>query len=126
LLPIKAKSQSSYRFFVNIPLKYYFYGYFSGPIYEQSRSKSGQARVLNSQQQASLFKAIQHHCHPEKNTAIMQISFKLGLRAQEIALLQIKEVAQFNKAGTGFKLLEVMSLPAAYTKSADAMKRSKN
>lgn len=56
----------------------------------------------------------------------MQISFKLGLRAQEIALLQIKEVAQFNKAGTGFKLLEVMSLPAAYTKSADAMKRSKN
>ena len=56
----------------------------------------------------------------------MQISFKLGLRAQEIALLQVKEVAQLNSAGTDFKLLEVMSLPASYTKGADAMKRSKS
>ena len=53
------------------------------------------------------------------------ISFKLGLRAQEIALLQIKEVARLNTTGTGFKLLEVMALPAAYTKGADAMGRSK-
>jgi len=56
----------------------------------------------------------------------MQVSFKLGLRAQEIALLQIKEVAQLNATGTDFKLLEIMSLPAAYTKGADAMGRSKS
>ena len=56
----------------------------------------------------------------------MQISFKLGLRAQEIALLQIKEIAKLNPSGTDSKLLEVMSLPAAYTKGADAMGRSQS
>lgn len=45
-------------------------------------AKSGQARV-----------------HPEKNTAIMQISLKLGLRAQEIALLQIKKVCSVIYSG---------------------------
>ncbi|AFU97815.1 site-specific integrase [Simiduia agarivorans] len=88
-------------------------------------AKSGQARVPTAEQQQHLFQVIQEHRHPEKNTAIMQISFKLGLRAQEIALLQIKEVAKLNSLGSGFKLLEVMSLPAAYTKGADAMNRSK-
>lgn len=43
----------------------------------------------------------------------MQISFQLGLRAQEISLLQVKEVAKLNAAGTAFTLHEVMSLPAA-------------
>ena len=88
-------------------------------------AKSGQARVLTPEQQRALFDAIQEHRHPEKNTAIMQVSFKLGLRAQEISLLQVKEVAKVNATGTDFKLLEVMNLPAAYTKGADAMKRSK-
>jgi len=86
--------------------------------------KSGQARVPTQEQQSHLFQVIRNHRHPEKNTAIMQVSFKLGLRAQEIALLQVKEVAKFNPSGTEYKLLEVMSLPAAYTKGADAMKRS--
>lgn len=88
--------------------------------------KSGQARVLTAEQQDHVFDVIQHHRHPEKNTAIMQISFKLGLRAQEIALLQIKEIAKLNPSGTDIKLLEVMSLPAAYTKGADAMGRSQS
>lgn len=88
-------------------------------------AKSGQARVPTSDQQNHLFLVIQAHRHPEKNTAIMQVSFKLGLRAQEISLLQIKEVARLNSVGSGFKLLEIMSLPAVYTKGADAMKRSK-
>ena len=88
-------------------------------------AKSGQARVLTPSQQRHLFDVIQTHRHAEKNTAIMQISFKLGLRAQEISLLQVKEVAKLNSTGTDFKILEVMSLPAAYTKGADAMKRSK-
>lgn len=87
--------------------------------------KSGQARVPTREQQKLLFQVIHDHRHPEKNAAIMQTSFKLGLRAQEIALLQIKEVAQMNASGTDFKLLEIMSLPAAYTKGADAMNRSK-
>lgn len=69
---------------------------------------------------------IQQRRHKEKNTAIMQISFKLGLRVQEIALLQLKEIALVNSLGTDFKLLEIMSLPAAYTKGADAMGRSKS
>ncbi|MFA0813885.1 tyrosine-type recombinase/integrase [Microbulbifer epialgicus] len=89
-------------------------------------AKSGQARVPTATQQCHLFQVIQEHRHPEKNTAIMQVSFKLGLRAQEIALLQVKEVAKLNPSGTEFKLLEVMSLPATYTKGADAMKRSKS
>lgn len=88
--------------------------------------KSGQARVPTPEQQSHLFQVIQEHRHSEKNSAIMQVSFKLGLRAQEIALLQIKEVAKLNPSGAEFKLLEVMGLPAAYTKGADAMKRSKS
>lgn len=86
--------------------------------------KNGQARVPSLDEQRHLFEVIQQNRHPEKNTAIMQISFKLGLRAQEIALLQIKEIAQIKSQGE-FKLLQVMTLPAAYTKGADAMKRSK-
>ena len=88
--------------------------------------KSGQARVLTTEQEHQLFDAINQHRHSDKNTAIMQISFKLGLRVQEIALLQVKEVARLNKTGTDFKLLEIMSLPAAYTKGANALKRSKS
>lgn len=68
--------------------------------------KSGQARVLTPQQQKKLFSEIRKHRHPEKNTAIMQISFKLGLRVQEIALLQLKEIIRLdNYAGFwGFSL----------------------
>lgn len=85
--------------------------------------KNGQARVPSLNDQRRLFEVIQQNRHPEKNAAIMQISFKLGLRAQEIALLQIKEIAQIKSRGE-FKLLQVMTLPAAYTKGSDAMKRS--
>lgn len=86
--------------------------------------KNGQARVPSLEQQDRLFEVIKEHRHPEKNTAIMQISFKLGLRAQEISLLQIKEVAEL-LPGKTVKLLEIMTIPASYTKGADAMKRSK-
>lgn len=89
-------------------------------------AKSGQARVPKQDQQQQLFAVIEQHRHKEKNAAIMQISFKLGLRVQEIALLQIKEIARLNSIGTDFTLLEIMSLPAAYTKGADAMGRSKS
>ena len=86
--------------------------------------KAGQARVPTTAEWKRVFEVIQDHRHPEKNTAIMQISAKLGLRAQEIALLQIKEVARLKKSPPGFTLYKVMSLPAAYTKGANAMGRS--
>lgn len=61
---------------------------------------------------------IQEHRYPEKNTALVQISFKLGLRVQEIALLQIKDVAELGPESSGsgqrsFKLKEILALPAA-------------
>ncbi|WP_417545459.1 hypothetical protein [Marinobacter sp.] len=92
-------------------------------------SKTGQARVLTPEQFAHLLWVIQEHRYPEKNTALVQISFKLGLRVQEIALLQIKDVAELGPETAGqrsFKLKEILALPAAYTKGADALKRSKS
>ncbi|WP_246123347.1 hypothetical protein [Marinobacter maritimus] len=86
-------------------------------------SKTGQARVLTPEQFSLLLTVIQKHRHPEKNTALVQISFKLGLRVQEIALLQIKDVAELGSlisAQRSFKLKEILALPAAYTKGADA------
>lgn len=91
--------------------------------------KSGQARVLTPDQFAHLLAVIQQHRHLEKNTALIQISYKLGLRVQEIALLQLKEVCRLGPT-TGstrdFTLHEILALPAAYTKGADALKRSKS
>ena len=92
-------------------------------------SKTGQARVLTPEQFSHLLSVIQEHRYPEKNTALVQISFKLGLRVQEIALLQIKDVAELGSESSGqrpFKLKEILALPAAYTKGADALKRSKS
>lgn len=89
-------------------------------------AKSGQARVPTPAEWEHLFEVIQEHRHPEKNTAIMRVSQKLGLRVQEIALLQLKEVVRLKKSHPGFTLLKVMSLPAAYTKGADAMSRSQS
>ncbi|MHA7925937.1 MAG: hypothetical protein ACX936_12095 [Marinobacter sp.] len=59
-------------------------------------SKTGQARVLTPEQFTHLLHVIQEHRYPEKNTALVQISFKLGLRVQEMALLQIKDVAELD------------------------------
>ena len=87
-------------------------------------AKSGQARVPTPEEWRRVFEVIQDNRHPEKNTAIMQISAKLGLRAQEIALLQIKEVARLKMSPPGFTLYKVMALPAAYTKGANATGRS--
>lgn len=91
-------------------------------------AKSGQARVLTLEQQRHLFDVIQEHRHPEKNTAIMRISFSLGLRVQEIALLQLKEVCTLGPSRKTiprtFKVKEVMVLPASYTKGANAVRES--
>ncbi len=92
--------------------------------------KVGQAHVPTPAEQQRLFEVIQDHRYPEKNTAIMQISFKLGLRVQEIALLQLKEVCRLGWATKqqprDFTILKTLTLPAAYTKGADALGRSKS
>jgi len=92
-------------------------------------SKTGQARVLTPAQFSVLLDVIKDHRHPEKNTALIQVSFSLGLRVQEIALLQIKEVAELGPSNSGqrsFKLKEILALPASYTKGANASGRSKS
>lgn len=89
-------------------------------------SKSGQARVPTPAEERHLFRVIRAHRYPEKNAAIMHLSFKLGLRVQEIALLQIKEVAQLDTAGTAFTLHRILNLPAAYTKGANALHRTRS
>lgn len=91
-------------------------------------TKSGQARVPKPKDWDRLYLEISKHRHPEKNMAIMQVSQKLGLRVQEIALLKLKEVCKLigeqGCANRTFKLYEVMTLPASYTKGANAMGRS--
>ena len=92
--------------------------------------KSGQARVPTLEEKKHLFRVIKDHRYPEKNTAIMQLSFCLGLRVQEIALLEIKDVCSLGAArktvGRSFKLKQILKLPAAYTKGAGAMGRSES
>lgn len=93
-------------------------------------AKSGQARVPTPEQKDNLFYQILKHRHPEKNEVIMRVSFALGLRAQEIAALQIKEVAKLDTRlgmkNRNFKLLEIMPLPASITKGANFSGRSKS
>lgn len=89
-------------------------------------AKNGQARVLSVDEFNALIDEIRKHRHPEKNTLIMQISFKLGLRVQELALLRIREVAdigpQFPK---DYKLKDLLVLPKGFTKGARATAKSK-
>ena len=90
-------------------------------------AKIGQARVLDDNQFQSLLAEIRKHRHSEKNTLIMQISFKLGLRAQEIALLRVTEVAQIGSLYTnGFEIKDVLVLPKSFTKGARPGERSVN
>jgi hypothetical protein len=92
-------------------------------------AKSGQARVPTPDEKRHMFEVIKKHRHPEKNTAIMQISFKLGL-VQEIALLELREACRLGRSRKtlprGYELHQVMTLPTAYTKGADALGRSKS
>ena len=83
---------------------------------------------MTAEQQRHLFREIANHRHPEKNAAIMRISFCLGLRVQEIALLELKEVCSLGTArktvARSFKLREILKLPASYTKGANATGKS--
>lgn len=90
--------------------------------------KSGQARVPKPTDWDRLYLEISKRRHPEKNRAIMKVSETLGLRVQEISLLEFKEVCKLHgkpgAANRKFKLFEIMTLPASYTKGAKAIGRS--
>jgi len=92
--------------------------------------RNGKARIPSPEEKKLLFEKIAKNRHPVKNRAIMEVSFKLGLRVQEISLLEIKEVAQlFGAVGSSnrdFALHKIMTLPAMYTKGSGAMKRSQS
>jgi len=60
--------------------------------------------------------------YPAKNALIIQISFKLGLRAQEMSLLRIREIAALSdEFSCGYKIKDVLVLPKSFTKGARAM-----
>lgn len=88
-------------------------------------AKDGQARVLTDDQFNNILEEIEDNRHPEKNALIIQVSFKLGLRVQEMSLLRIKEVVEISpKYHKGYKLHDVLVLPKNFTKGARATKRS--
>jgi len=89
-------------------------------------AKDGQAKVLSNEEFEQLLSCIAEHRHPEKNALIFQISFKLGLRVQEISLLRIREVAHTGpEYVSGYQLKDVLVLPKSFTKGARATKTTR-
>lgn len=85
-------------------------------------AKNGQAKVLSNEELCAVLDEIEHHRYPAKNALIIQISFKLGLRAQEMALLRIREIATLSdEFSCGYKIKDVLVLPKSFTKGARAM-----
>ena len=83
--------------------------------------KNGQAKVLSNSEFESVLAAIENHCHPAKNAAIVQTSFKLGLRVQELSLLRLREVCQIEAACPhGYTLKDTLVLPKSFTKGSRA------
>ena len=86
--------------------------------------KNGQAKVLSNDELEAVLAAIETHRYPAKNAAIVQISFKLGLRAQEMALLRLREVCRIGPEHTcGYALKDTLILPKRFTKGARATSR---
>lgn len=84
-------------------------------------AKDGQAKVLSNSELEQLLITIEQHRHPEKNALIVQLSFKLGLRVQELSLLRVREVAHTGpKYLSGYELKDVLVLPKSFTKGARA------
>lgn len=84
-------------------------------------AKDGQAKVLTNEEFDQLLFQIEEHRHPEKNALICQLSFKLGLRVQELSLLRIREVAHTGpEYPSGYEIKDVLVLPKSFTKGARA------
>ena len=85
-------------------------------------AKNGQAKVLSNDEFATVLDEIEHHRYPAKNALIIQISFKLGLRAQEMALLRIREIADLSdEFACSYKIKDVLVSPKSFTNGARAM-----
>ncbi len=70
---------------------------------------------------------IEHRQYPAKYALTIQISFKLGLRAQEMALLRIREIAALSdEFSCGHKVNDVLVLPKSFTKGARAIPTNGN
>ncbi len=66
----------------------------------------------------------EHHRYPAKNALIIQISFKQGLRAQEMALLRIREIAALSdEFACGYKVKDVLVLPKSFNRDRGVMSR---
>ena len=88
-------------------------------------ARDGKAKVLTNDEFDALLAQIKQHRHPEKNTLIAQLSFKLGLRVQEMSLLRVREVAILNKdLVNGYQIKDVLVLPKGFTKGARAKAKS--
>lgn len=64
----------------------------------------GKTRLLTNAEIKHALQVIEHHRYPEKNRAILLLSFSLGLTAQEIARLRIQDVAKITAPGGHFAL----------------------
>lgn len=74
--------------------------------------KTGQAQVLGEKEIKQVLQFINGGNHAKRNTAIVILSNYLGLRAKELAALNIGDVTDHNN------LKKVLRLIAAYTKGA--------
>ncbi len=75
--------------------------------------QTGQAQVLDEKERKQVLQFIAGGNHPERNTAIVILSFYLGLRAKELAALKVGDVLE-----PGDTLKKVLRLLAGYTKGA--------
>lgn len=85
----------------------------------------GKARVLSPDEFRRVLDTIETQRHPARNALIMQLSFKLGLRVQELSLLRIREVAQIGpQYPLGYDVKDLLVLPKGFTKGARAMTKA--
>ena len=79
-------------------------------------AKNGQAKVLSNDELSAVLDEIEHYRYPAKNALIIQISFKQGLRAQEMALLRVREIAALSdEFACVYKVKDVLVLPKSFT-----------
>ncbi len=85
-------------------------------------AKNALAKVLFIDELSAVLNEIEHHRYRAKNALIVQISFKLGLWAQEMALLCIRKIVVLSdEFACGYKIKDVLVLPKSFTKGARAM-----
>ena len=75
--------------------------------------KEGKAKVLTEQELRRTLRVISKKPHAKRNTALLWLSFGLGLMAKEFASLRIENVM-----GADGRLLEEINLSSAMTKGA--------